>query len=300
MRSPSTLSALLLLGLVGCAAPTPPGESAPLATQRIAFLAHSEGFWQVWIANADGGEARQLTLSPTEKARVSWFPDGRELLVDTQEGVLFRVDTETGGETPVRLPVVGMLDAVISPDGRRIAFSLTQSDSPDANEIWVCDLDGANLRQLTNRAGLQHEPAWDPRGARIYYLSNLGPSGSHDIWRIAADGSEDERLTFGELRHLDVAVSSRDELAYSGNQRGSFDVWLKAPKLMPVQLTEDPALDAYPSFSPDGEAVVFESSRGGTLNVWRVARSGGSSEPVTRFAAPGARRPVWAPAQVSP
>ena len=300
MRSPATLSALLLLGLVGCVATTPPGQVAPPATQRIAFLAHSEGFWQVWIANADGSDARQLTRSPTEKSRVSWFPDGGELLVDTQEGTLLRVDTETGTETPVPLPVLGMLDAVISPDGRQIAFSLTQSDSPDANEIWVCSLDGGNLRQLTNRAGLQHEPAWDPDGARIYYLSNLGPAGSHDIWRIAADGSEDERLTFGELRHLDVAVSSRGEIAYSGNQRGSFDVWLKAAKLMPVQLTEDPALDAYPSFSPDGEVVVFESSRGGSLNIWRVDRDGGPSEPVTRFAAPGARRPVWAPAQVAP
>ncbi|MEX2206577.1 MAG: hypothetical protein WEF50_10165 [Myxococcota bacterium] len=300
MRSPATLSALLLLALVGCVAPTSLVPQAPHPAQRIAFLAHSEGFWQVWIANADGSGARQLTRSPTEKARVSWFPDGRELLVDTQEGELLRVDAQTGFETAIPLPVAGMLDAVLSPDGRQIAFSLTQSDSPDANEIWVCDLDGSNLRQLTNRAGLQHEPAWDPTGVRIYYLSNLGPSGSHDIWRIAPDGSEDERLTFGELRHLDVAVSSRGEIAYSGNQRGSFDVWLKAPKLMPVQLTEDRALDAYPSFSGDGEIVVFESSRGGSLNIWRVARGGGQAEPVTRFAAPGARRPVWAPEAAAP
>ncbi len=300
MRSRAALSGLLLLGLVGCAASTSRTPAAPHAAQRIAFLAHSEGFWQAWIANADGSGARQLTRSPTEKARVSWFPDGRELLVDTQEGVLLRVDVESGAEVSVPLPVAGMLDAVLSPDGRQIAFSLTQSDSPDANEVWVCDLDGSHLRQLTNRAGLQHEPAWDPSGARIYYLSNLGPSGSHDIWRIAPDGSEDERLTFGELRHLDVAVSSRGEIAYSGNQRGSFDVWLKAPELMPVLLAEDRALDAYPSFSADGEVVVFESSRGGTSNIWRVGRSGGQAEPVTRFAAPGARRPVWAPVEAAP
>ena len=288
---------MLVITLVGCA-PSP--QVAAPATHRIAFLAHTEGFWQVFVANADGTATRQLTRSPTEKARVSWFPDGRGLLVDTQEGELLRVDAETSTETPVRLPVLGMLDAVVSADGLKVTFSLTQSDSRDANELWVCDLDGGGLRQLTNRAGLQYEPAWDPRGARIYYLSNLGPGGSHDIWRISADGSEDEQLTFGELRYLDVAVSSRGEIAYSGNQRGSFDVWLKPPKQVPVQLTEDPALDAHPSFSPDGEVVVFESSRGGVSNIWRVARAGGPSQQVTRLNAPGARRPVWAPTPVAP
>jgi TolB protein len=176
----------------------------------------------------------------------------------------------------------------------------TQSDSRDANELWVCDLDGAGLRELTNRAGLQHSPAWDPHGGKIFYLSDLGPRGSHDIWSISPDGSEDQQLTFGELRHLDVAISIRGDIAYSGNQEGSYDVWLKAPAAMPVRLTDDPALDAHPSFSPDGEELLFESSRGGTLNIWRIPRSGGASVQVTHLEAPGARLPVWSPAEAVP
>jgi TolB protein len=274
----------------GCAT-TPPREP----NERIAFLAHDDGFWQVWLIDADGSNARQLTHSPSEKARVSWFPDARALLVDTQDGALLRVDASSGSETPVVLPVHGMYDAAVSPDGRRVSFSLTQSDSPDANELWVCDLDGQNLHELTNRAGLQHQPAWDPRGGPIYYQSDLGPGASHDLWRIMSSGENDERLTFGDLRHLDVAVSSRGEIAYSGNQAGSFDVWLKTPQAEPKRLTDDPALDAHPSFSPDGDAIVFESSREGTLNLWRVARSGGASQRLTSFAAPGARGPAWSP-----
>lgn len=251
------------------------------------------------MAGEDGSNPRQITHSLSEKSRISWYPDGRALLVDTQGGDLYRVDAATGEEAPLPLPVRGMLDAAISPDGRRVAFSLTQSDSPDANELWICDVDGANLRALTNRAGLQHWPAWDPSGELIYYLSDLGPGVGHEIWRIHAHGSGDERLTFGELRHLDVAVSVRGEIVYSGNQSGAFDVWRKSPGAAPVQLTDDAALDAHPSFSPDGERILFESSRGGTLNLWRVSRTGGPAEPVTSSLEPGARLPVWSPARVA-
>ncbi len=220
--------------------------------------------------------------------------------MNTQEGSLVRTSAESGEETPIELRVRGMLDAVVSPDGKAVAFSLTQSDSPDANELWVCDLDGSNLRELTDRPGLQYQPAWDPRGEKIYYLSSLGPAESHDIWRIARDGTSDERLTFGELRYLDVVVSSRGEIAYSGNQERSFDIWLKSAGAKPVQLTDDGALDANPSFSPDGETLMFESSRAGALNLWRVARAGGPVVQVTHFESPGARLPVWAPASGLP
>src|SRR5262252_2715167 len=116
---------------------------APSHVTRIAFLGRADSFWQVFVADGDGANSRQLTRSPVEKSRLSWFPDGDALLVDTQEGTLLRVDARTGTESRVALPVRGMLDAVVSPDGKRVAFSLTQSDSRDANELWVCDLDGS-------------------------------------------------------------------------------------------------------------------------------------------------------------
>jgi eukaryotic-like serine/threonine-protein kinase len=54
-----------------------------------------------------------------------------------------------------------------------------------------------------------------------------------------------------------------------------------------VPVTEDPALDWSPVWSPDGRFIYFASDRGGAMNLWRIAvdqstgRAEGSPEPVT-------------------
>jgi TolB protein len=258
----------------------------------LAYLAHTEGYWQVWVMDPERGEVRALTGSPVDKLAVSWFPDGESLLVNTQDGDLVRVDVGSGREMPVPFPYEGMRDARLSPDGTRVAFSLTPSDSPDANALWVCGVDGRGARQLTRREHFQHSPAWDPSGNWIYYLSGLGPGQGHDLWRVSLDGSHDERLSFGGAYRLDVSAGKDGWLAYSGNDAGAYDVWLKPPGDLPVQLTDDPAVDSHPVFSSDGRSILFESTRGGTLNLWRVSRNGGAPEQLTRHGGAGARLPV--------
>src|SRR5262245_31602857 len=46
------------------------------------------------------------------------------------------------------------------------------------------------------------------------------------------------------------------------------------------RLTDDPALDGLPRYTPDGKSVVFSSERGGHYQLWQVARKGGAARPV--------------------
>ena len=50
------------------------------AEDKIAYLAHVDSFWQVWVIRENGGEPRQLTRSSYEKVAAEWYPDGRSLL----------------------------------------------------------------------------------------------------------------------------------------------------------------------------------------------------------------------------
>lgn len=292
----------LVLSLDGCAglrATQSAGTTVPAPT-GLAYLARSDGYWQVWVSGEDGSSARAVTSSPVDKLSASWFATTGELLVVTQDGTLLRVDPERRSEEPLKIPFTGIRDAALSPEARRVAFSLTQSDSPDANEIWICNLDGSPALQLTNRERPQQSPAWDPSGAWIYYESSLGPGAGHDLWRASVDGSSDERLTFGGAYRMDVAIARDGAIAYSGNEAGPYDLWLKLPGREPIRLTADAPVDSQPMFSATGDVIFFESTRDGRPNIWRISRAGGEASQVTRQGEAGARRPAPRPARVAP
>lgn len=259
--------------------------------QPVAYLAYIDGYWQASMMAADGSAQRQVTRSRYDKSKISWYPDGKSLLVNGNQGELNKVDTSTGEETPVPAPLKGMNDAVVSPDGTQIAFSLSTSGSIDDNNIWLIDADGKNQQKLTNMQGLQHEPVWSPDSKYIYFLSGKGGQ-AHDIWRLTLATRKTEQLTTSSLYHFDVAVAPDGQIAFSSNRSGNYEIWIREPDGNLRQVTRDPAMDGKPAWLPDGKTLIFESSRSGDPNLWKVTLLGGEPEQLTRYEE-GARAPVW-------
>ncbi len=258
---------------------------------HIAYIAYNDGYWQAWTMTTDGRNHRQITRTPYDKSRISWYPDGRYLLVNNSQGGLAKVDIETGHEIPIRVSLAGVNDGMVSPDGEWIAVSFRLADGIDNNDIWIVKSDGTGLRRLTNMKGLQHEPSWGPDGNWIYFLSGTGGQ-THDIWRVSPSSKKAEQLTVGQLYHFDVAVSPDGDLAFSSNRTGNYEIWVKRGKENARALTNHPALDARPTWSPDGRTVVFESTREGAPNIWKMALQNGSPVKLTKHR-DGARAPVW-------
>lgn len=278
------LGAWLLLGLGA------PGAAAEGET--VAYLGETEGFWQVFVMRADGSGSRQVTRSLGDKTRASWYPDGKALLVSSQAGALSRVALAGGKEEPLVLPTQGTYDAALSPDGRQIAFSMSPAQARDNNEIFVVGADGQGLRKLTRMAGLQDEPTWSPDGRWIYFHAGRGAGDDLDIVRIAPDGSGQEQLTAGQGFHFESAVAADGALAFSSNRSGNYELYVQEPGAAEARrLTDHPAADGSPAWSPDGKTLLFESSRGGRHGLWRIARRGG--EPVAVPTGRAARRPAW-------
>ncbi|MCP5056222.1 MAG: hypothetical protein GY937_05780 [bacterium] len=264
---------------------------------RVAFLRHTDGYWQAWVMAADGGRARQLTDSPVDKTRVDWFPNGAALMVSAQQGPPRRVDLAGGPPVLVDIPFDETSDAVVSPSGAEIAVSYSPAGSRDDHEIFVVPLGGnGEPRRMTNAPHVQHEPAWDPSNAWIYFLSREAMVGHH-IWRVAPDGTRREALTAGEAYHFDVTIGPLGSIAFSTNRSGNFEVWAGESVSKARPLTDHPALDAGPSFSPDEREIVFESSRSGQPEIWKIripSDPGAGSIPEQLTETPrGARRPAW-------
>lgn len=282
---------IVISGLIAVGAFLAP-LSASASTNEIAFLSYTDGYWQVWTMDAKGNKTHQVTKTAYDKSRISWFPDGKHVLVMGSQGTIVRVDIGSGKETPIKLSLTNVFDAVVSPNGKWIAASINTAGGVDNNDIWVAKADGSQLKRLARIKGLQHDPAWSQNNHWIYFHSGEGGQ-NHDIWRMSRDGKRKEQITVGQIYNFDVAVGEKGHIAFSSNRSGNYELYIKNKKRKARQLTHDPALDGRPSWSPNAKFIVFESTRnGGVPNIWKLSTRGGKPEQLTKRKQ-GARAPVW-------
>lgn len=83
-----------------------------------------------------------------------------------------------------------------SPDGRRVVFVLRTTDL-EANrgrtDLWLVNVDGSGLRQLTFTPENESSPIWAPDGRSIFFLSPR--RGGAQVWRLPMDGGEAQPVT---------------------------------------------------------------------------------------------------------
>jgi len=277
---------LILLALLGANA-----DVQASVKQPIAYLAWVQGYWQVWVMDSNGKTQKQITTTSYDKYCISWFPDGKHLLVNSFQGKLEIVNVETMHTQEIQLPLQDAIDAVISPDGKQIAFAVSTTQALDGHDIWASNIDGSNLKKMTNMPYLQHEPTWGQGGKWLYFLSGRGKQ-AHDIWRVNLKNRNTEQLTVGQLYHFELAIASDGQLAFSSNRGGNYDIWRMQPGGKAEKLTDNKQLDGQPTWSPDNKEILFESNHAGVPNIWTIRVEDKQKKQLTAYER-GARMPVW-------
>ncbi|HET9948528.1 MAG TPA: hypothetical protein VFQ22_06380 [Longimicrobiales bacterium] len=205
--------------------------------------------YDIFVANVDGSNLRQLTDVDGYDAEATFSPTGdRIVFTSTRDGDLELYSMAPDGSDVRRLTNRPGYDggAFYSPDGTQIVWRAHYPEPgpeledyqalleqglirPGELEIMVMNADGSNQRQVTNIGGANFAPYWHPSGEKIIFSSNHeDPSGrDFDLYMVNVDGTGLERITYAE------------------------------------------GFDGFPVFSPDGRYLVFSSNRnnGGTSDT---------------------------------
>ncbi len=87
-------------------------------------------------------------------------------------------------------------DPRVSPDGKVVAFTVSVTDlekNRRRSDLYLASVDGWWVRRLTTSDANDTQPRWSADGKALYFVSTR--SGSAQVWRIAPDGGEAERVT---------------------------------------------------------------------------------------------------------
>lgn len=166
----------------------------------------------------------------------------------------------------------------LSPDGIRIAF-LSHGD------IWLLDLDGSGLVNLTSHGEVHHSPAWSPDGSRIALDS--WRDGNKGIDVMNADGSGAFRVSEGVGRPDWSPDGSRVAFETESGEIGAANADGSGFEI----LIDPPGGARHPRWSPDGSRVVFEMGSG---EIGAVYADGSGFETLIALAG-YATRPQWSP-----
>ncbi|MGP8245777.1 MAG: hypothetical protein ACLQVN_14820 [Bryobacteraceae bacterium] len=147
-----------------------------------------------------------------------------------------------------------------SPDGKEIAFGFGSYFTGHAKHaaIEIVHPDGSGLRTLTEGPGNAGFPSWSPDGKRIVYRV----AGSEQGLRILnlADGKVVTLTT--EYDNFPAWSPKGDLIEFTSFRDGDFEIYTVNPDGSGVQrLTHTRGNDAHGIWSPDGEWIVFSSSR---------------------------------------
>ncbi len=202
--------------------------------------------FDIFIADLEGNIKKQLTTTVGYDAEATISPDGKSIVfTSTRSGDLELFTMNTDGTNVKQITSELGYDggAFFSPDGTKLVFRASRPKkeqevkeykellaqglvAPINMEIYVCNVDGSDMKQVTQLGNANWAPFFHPNGEKIIFSSNHHSNKGYDfqLYMINIDGTGLEQITTTSM------------------------------------------FNAFPMFSPDGKKLIFSSNRnnGGT------------------------------------
>ena len=219
--------------------------------------------FDIFVSDMEGNITAQLTDLPGYDAEATVSPKGDKIVfTSTRSGDLELYTMNLDGSDVKQITNELGYDggAFFSPDGSKLIFRASRPKTPEAikkykdllseglvepteMELFICNADGSDLKQLTFLGNANWSPFFHPSGKKILFSSNFEAEKGFpfNLYFIDIDGKNLERVTHGET------------------------------------------FDAFPVFSNDGKYLAFSSNRnnGGTrdTNLFIAEWQEGAADP---------------------
>ncbi len=218
------------------------------------------------------GRAVVTATAPWGKsAKADVFVVG-DLLLTSNRGRSFGIYQLRATGSVALLPVLQdtstNIQAVLSPDRTRIAFSSNRSGNFD---LYVMDADGRNLQRLTTDPANEGDPVWTPDGAQIVYTSTRGTA--IQIAVMLAEGGPGRQLTTtsGGNHSPSISPDGRN-IAFISARDGNQEVYtMSLDGSNQQRLTKTSLRESSPRFFRNGD-LAYVVERGGRSKGSRVMR----------------------------
>lgn len=268
---------------------------------------------EVMRVPARGGPEQKLGETNSAAA---WSPDGKTLAVTHHPGWFGSPESEAGGgvillsletgrRTRLTVPPPDSRDTLprFAPDGKQVAF--VRGTEPTKTGIFVVSANGGAPKQITAENNRIMGLTWTSDSREIVYAGVQ--RGARGMWRLRVSGGEPERVPIAGQAPLWPDISRRgNKLIWTEAAVRDTNLWLyrgpgfagravpgnfDAPTKLPSSSIQE---DSSPNFSPDGQRLVFASSRTGGQELWVSDADGNNAVRLTIQGGPTGS-PRWSP-----
>jgi TolB protein len=166
-----------------------------IALSKIAFVSSRTGRKEIYTADYDGANVKQITNDGGISVAPAISPDATKVAyTGYQSGYadIYLIDLASGKrDRIVKFPGTNS-GAAFSPDGGRIACSISKDGNP---ELYVVGAGGGSAKRLTRTRGVESSPSWSPDGGEIVFSSD--ENGSPRLFRISSGGGTAQPVSTG-------------------------------------------------------------------------------------------------------